>query len=140
MMKVKRGHGFCERWRAGWRRSGRLSGSAGGRSVRSRRGEARDPGEPPSSGSDKATRGSLELGLSATHLCLGTTWPMLTPGADQLCISRPGLSETPEVRALSPSVFLQFSHLSATPLIPPPHPQPMREPQQPPTPNAELLD
>ena len=38
---------------------------------------------------------------------------MLTPGADQLCISRPGLSETPEVRALSPSVFLPvFTSLS----------------------------
>ena len=45
-MKVKGGHGCCERWRDGWRRSGHLSGSAGGRSMKSRRAGKRPGGAP----------------------------------------------------------------------------------------------
>ena len=48
---------------------------------------------------------------------------MLTPGADQLYISRPGLGATPEVCELSPSgfllVFVSLSHaLGPTPSLP----------------------
>lgn len=59
-MKVREGTAAGNRGRAGKRRSGHLSGSAGGRSARPKR-ETTVP--KPSSGNDKAARGSLELGL-----------------------------------------------------------------------------
>lgn len=136
-MKVKGEHGSRERGRAGWRRSGYLSGSADGRSVRQRGGAGKSPGAPESWKS-QGSSGSLQLG-PPQHTCAWGQHGRCSPQVPVSSIA-PALASV-ECSTPEPGPFSGFLHLSATPLIPPSHLQPIREPQRspPPPPAAAAL-
>lgn len=132
-----KGEGGLEFWApAGW---------ADTRPVRLRGGAGRSPAFRSSwglrlgrlsSGSDRGTRGRLGLHLpqhtcvcdNLANACLPGMRDQLcapAPASEELAVTAPGLCVFP--RILSPG----FICLSPSPLVPPPHAQPIQEPQQP---------